>query len=82
MLLLFVGYGNQLACHSQGRVLEFPIVVNRCICNGRIGMGEVTCLPRKEKGRATNFFRKKIKNTSAPPIKNVPSLISRDVASI
>ena len=49
-------------------------MVNRCICNGSIRMGRVTCFvlvlsemgggegewgsPGKDKGRATKFFRK------------------------
>ena len=56
------------------------MVVNWCICNGRIGVGEgyrflfclrrgVTCLLGiKNKGRATKFFRKKMKNTPTLPL--------------
>ena len=59
-MLLIVVDGNQEACHSQGRVVELPTVVNRCTaCNGRIVMGRVTCLPGKEKGRATNDSEKR-----------------------
>ena len=55
------------------------MVVNWCICTGRIGVGEgywflfclrrgVTCLLGKNKGRATKFFRKKMKNTPTLPL--------------
>ena len=70
--------GNQEACHSQGRVVELQMVVNWCICNGRIGVGEgywllfclrrgVTCLLGKKKGRATYFFRKNDEKYPNPP---------------
>ena len=64
---------------SQERVVELQMVVNWCICNGRIGVWEgyrflfclrrgVTCLLGKNKGRATKFFRKKMKNTPTLPL--------------
>ena len=78
MLLMVVVNGNQEACHSQGRVVELQMVVNWCICNGRIGVGEgywflfclrrgVTCLLGKKKGGAQNFFTKKDEKYPNPP---------------
>ena len=73
-----VDNGNQEACPSQGRVVEQQMVVNWCICNGRIGVGEgyrflfclrrgVTSLLGKKKGRASKFFRKKDEKYPNPP---------------
>jgi len=78
MLLIVVDNGSQEACHSQAGVVELQMVVNWCISNGRIGVGEgyrflfclrrgVTCLLGKKKGRATKFFRKKDQKYPNPP---------------
>lgn len=59
-MLLIVVDGNQEACHSQGRVVELPTVVNRCTaCNGRIVMGEGHVFTRQGKGEGHEMIQKK-----------------------